>query len=142
MTNAVWLLCALPYWYFQVVMVILNPFIAGWLSFIPALGIVCLGLGVALGLIRKQVKLLLYLIPFLACEILVFVSGLCRGMRPADGAEPLQWLFLITYCAGVIYLIYLLKGMRLAATLLTVFSITYALFASFVSVMSLKDCWL
>jgi hypothetical protein len=82
MGNAIWLLRALPEWFFESIR---HPIIGGPLSAIPAFGVVCLAVGVVLGFARRQEKLLLFLLSPIASEVLVAISGIFRGRIPEGG---------------------------------------------------------
>lgn len=141
MGNAVWLFWALPKWFFSTVM---HPLDAGPLSTVPALGVIFLLAGLTLGLIGREPRLLLFLVPFAFSQIFVSIAGALRGqLRGASSELPLLLLlFVAAEVVLVIYLIYYLAGARGAAAAFAVFSLTYALFAAFVASMSFSDTWL
>ena len=139
MNSSFWLVLALPEWYFGA---ILDPFGAGPLSAVPAFGTLCLFVGLVLGLRRRTKGLLLFLIPAGLCEMLVAVAGAFRGQVQSSFAQPLLLGFLAVQLLISVYLIYRSKGARGAASALTLFSLTYALFASFIAVMAFTDSWL
>jgi hypothetical protein len=138
MGDAIWLFLAVPRWYFSSV---LNPFGAGILSLIPSLGILCLLLGVIFGFIQRQKKLLFFLFPLSASELLAVIAGFYRG-KVTDGGGIWMLLFIFAEILIAGFLIYRLKGARVLASLLAIFCVTYALFASFVARMSFSDSWL
>ena len=80
MGNAIWLLVALPTWFFAV---IAKPFAAGLLSAIPFFGILCLGAGAVLGAVRRQWQLLLFLLPVGLSELVVGTAGALRDVFAA-----------------------------------------------------------
>jgi hypothetical protein len=137
--NAVWLWLALPPWYFHS---ILAPFAGGSLTMVPALGVVCLGIGTLAGVIRRRTGLLLLLIPVVGSHVLVAVAGLFRGKVSGALSQPILLAFLALELLVSAYLIYRLKSARIEASILSVFVITYALFATFIATMAFGDNWL
>ena len=119
--NAVWLLRALPGWYFSQ-----APF--------SAAESLCLVVGVVLGISRRRLDPLLFLTPVLLSECYVAVAGWFRGQL--CGSSPLAWTveggFLLAQLCLIFLLVYRLKGARLAASGLALFRISYALFAALV----------
>lgn len=139
MYNALWLFFAVPQWY---VTTILAPFSAGPLTAIPALGVVCLIVGLVLGLMESRKGLLLFLLLPAASQGLVVVAGFMRGMLPNDGSHLYLSAFMVLQIAAAGYLVFRLRGARWAAFALSVFTVSYALFAAFVAGMSFTDVWL
>ncbi|WP_375427496.1 hypothetical protein [uncultured Sphingomonas sp.] len=139
MGNALWLVLALPKWYFST---ILAPLSAGPLTIVPAIGVICLVIGTALGILRKQKLLLAFIAPFLLSELFVAISGFYRGRLPGSAGNSILLIFLLLTLITSSYVLYRAKGARLTGTLLFVFSLTYALFAAFVAAMSFSDSWL
>jgi hypothetical protein len=141
MNNAAWLTLALPQWYFSA---ILDPLGAGPLSAIPAFGTVCLGIGVVLGFAAGGRSLLLFLIPAAITELFVAIAGVMRGLAPYDShiLSVVLCLFVGLQVILAVYLIFALKGARLAGTALALFSITYAIFGAFIAGMSFTNDWL
>ena len=141
MANAIWLLMALPSWYFGAAS---NPFSGGALTLVPAVGALSLIVGTILGVIQRKRDLLWFLVLFALSEMLVVIAGVMRGqVRPMSG--PLNvWLYVFLGLQLVLsgYLIYRIKGARTSATALGVFSVTYAATATFVAAMSFTDSWL
>lgn len=138
MGNAIWLAVAVPRWFFEGA---LRPFSAGILSLIVFIGTVCLLIGAICGLIQRHKKLLLFLLPLIASEILVIISGFYRGQVPSGGGK---WMlvFLVTEALMAGFLVYRLKGARVSASFLAIFCVAYAWFASFVAGMSFSNIWL
>lgn len=138
MGNAIWLLLVLPEWYFSSVTM---PLVAGPLSAIPAFGTICLVVGLVSGLIKRERRLALVIVPFAASELLVAIAGFWRG-EVADGiGQSVLIVFMVLQVAFALYLIYRMEDARLAGIALALFSVTYALFAAFVSAMSFGDVW-
>jgi len=133
MENALWLFQALPKWYFSTVM---HPLSADALSAVPALGTVSLADGLTLGLIGREPRLFLFLIPFAFSQFFMAVAGVLRGELPGASSTLPQLFFIVVQIVLVAYLIYYVAGARGAAVVLAAFSLTYALFASFVAAMS------
>lgn len=143
MGNAIWLLTALPSWYFEAA---LAPLSAGVLTIVPALGVLALIVGVILGGIKRQRELLWFLTLFGASELLVVVAGFERGQVRANGTESFLNTFFLSFLAAQLavsgYLTYRFKEARASALALSLFCITYAAAAAFVAAMSFTDSWL
>lgn len=139
MGSAVWLFLALPEWYFSA---ILAPFSAGVLSVVPAVGIVALVVGAVWGVAKRRLGLLVFLILPAASQALVAVSGFMRGDLRNHESEVILSTFLLLQAVAGGYLVFRLKGARLPASALSVFSLSYAFFASLVASMAFSDVWL
>jgi hypothetical protein len=142
MNNAIWLLTVLPNWYLEGAT---HPLSAGALTLIPAIGLLALAVGLILGAIKRRRELLWFLFPFALSEGLVAIAGIFRGSVPYGASTGLSIFFLVYLAAQLVafgYLIYHIKGARTAATALSIFSLSYALFATFVAGMSFTDSWL
>ncbi len=139
MGNAIWLFFALPVWYFST---IAAPFSAGMLSAIPALGIVCLIFGVVCGTLKRRLDLSMFLVLPAASQALVVVAGLMRGSLTVQVSEPMLATFVLLQIAFAGYFVFRLKGARLPAVALAIFTSSYAFFAAFVAGMAFADRWL
>ena len=139
MGNALWLFQALPEWYFSAAA---HPLSAGLLSAVPALGTVLFAVGLALGFIAREPRLLFFLIPFALSQFFVATAGVLRGQLPGTSTMLPQLLFIAVQIVLVTYLIYCVAGARRAAVALAAFSLTYAFFASFIAAMSFSNVWL
>lgn len=139
MGNAIWLFFALPEWYF---LSILAPFSAGVLSMIPAAGIVCLLVGAVWGAMKRRPGLLLFLLLPLASQVLVAVAGFMRGEVSHGVSEIVLSAFFWGQAAVAAFFVFRMNGARLPAGFLGLFSLSYAVFASFVASMSFSDVWL
>lgn len=139
MGDAIWLILALPEWFFSTV---LMPLAAGPLTLIPAIGTVCLVVGIVLGAMKRKASLLLFLVPASLSELLVGVAGFLRGQMRGNPTDWLLGAFLIFQFLLCGYLIWQAKGARVAAAPLAVFSVSYATFAAFVAAMAFNDTWL
>lgn len=139
MGNAIWLFFALPDWYFSC---ILAPFSAGMLTMVPAAGIVCLLVGAVWGAIKRRLGLLVFLLPPAASQALVAVAGFMRGSVDNDASGIILSAFFWLQLAVAAYFVFRLEGVRLPAVALSLFSLSYAWFASFVASMSFSDLWL
>ncbi|MGE0668561.1 MAG: hypothetical protein AB7O49_18555 [Sphingomonadales bacterium] len=137
--DALWLILATPQWYFRS---ILSPFSAGVFSAIPALGIVCLLAGAALGFRYRQKRLLMCGVPFILSVSFGGVAGLLRGEVPNGWADFIMYGFLAGQLILSVWLVYFARRAWPAAALLAVFSMSYALFAAFIAYMSFTDTWL
>jgi hypothetical protein len=114
----------------------------GLLTAIPALGTVCLMLGIGLALVRGRRSLLLFLIPLIASEAFVALAGMMRGDFRGETANPILLGFLAAQLIVSAWIVYRCRAALPAALLLAIFSISYALFAAFVAAMSFSDDWL
>ena len=139
MGNAVWLTLALPQWYFPA---LLAPFAAGPLTLIPASGALALLAGGGMAVVRRRREPLWFLVPAVASHVLVAVAGLMRGRLDQDASNPVLIAFLVAQLVLCGFLIWRLRRARVEAALLTVFAMTYALFAAFIASMSFNDVWL
>jgi hypothetical protein len=137
MGNAIWLLLALPLWYFSS---LTNPLAGGALTLIPTVGTFCLLAGVLIGIHSARRGLLLFFIPFGLSELVVSVAGLLRGQIADTGL--ILFPFVVVQLVLSVYLVFDLRGARIAASALAIFSFTYALFGAFVASMSFTDRWL
>lgn len=141
MGTAVWLFLAVPVWYSSS---ITSPLSAGPLTAIPAVGILSLAVGVVWGMLKRETRLVFFLLLPAASQILVVVAGFMRGAFESDSSHLAFWtwtfMLLQIACAG--YIVWRLKGARGPATALAVFTSSYALFAVFVATMAFADVWL
>jgi hypothetical protein len=139
MNNAFWLILALPEWYFAT---LLAPLSASYLSLVPAVGVVSFVVGTGIGIYRRNRGLWLFLIPFVLCEALVAFAGFNRGEIREAVSTPILLSFLALVVAISVWMIWRFKNARLPAVLLSVFTVTYALFATFIASMAFSDSWL
>lgn len=139
MGNALWLILALPQWYFSS---LLTPLAAGPLTLAPAVGALAFIAGVVDGVAIRQRRLFLFLIPFVFSEALVGIAGLLRGAAGGTASNFALVIFLVTQAALSGWLVYRVKGSRIPAAALAIFTLTYAAFAAFVATMSFSDTWL
>lgn len=139
MADAIWLFFAVPQWYAAT---ILAPFNHGILTLIPAAGIACLVIGTLLGAIKRRFDLLDFLgLPALS-QVLLAGAGFMRGQVDGGTGWFVVGAFLALQLAIAAYLVVRLEGARIPALFLSLFSLSYALFASFVALMSFSDQWL
>jgi hypothetical protein len=138
MGNALWFFMALAQWYFPCV---LAPFSAGPLTLIPAVGVVCLAIGAILGMRARAPSLLFFGVLALISHAYVALAGFLRGTMH-DSNSPMFLVFLLLQVVLAGYLVYRVKGARLPAIFLAIFTSTYAFFASFIAAMSFSDTWL
>ena len=139
MGDAVWLFFGLPQWFFWN---LVDPFGVGPLSIVPFVGILCLVAGVILGVRKRATFLWRFGLPVLASHALVAVAGFLRGALDASHVQIVVLSFMVVILGWSLFLVYKAKGSRIAALLLAVFSLSYAAYASFVSVMSFTDNWM
>lgn len=120
----------------------LAPLSSDPLTLVPAVGLTGLVVGIALGAMKRNATLLLFIIPALLSELLVGVAGLFRGQMRGDPTDWLIGAFLIVQLLLCSYLIWRAKGARIAAAPLAIFSMSYAAFATFIAMMAFNDTWL
>lgn len=142
MYSAIWLFIGVPKWYFGT---IFAPFSAGVFTLVPAIGVVALAIGALWGAMRRRFGLAVFLALPAASQMLVVVAGFMRGRV---GHNELHYIFfglsgfILLQLVAACYLVFRLTAARLPALALAIFSLTYALFASFVALMSFQDTWL
>jgi hypothetical protein len=139
MGNAIWLFFALPTWYFSTV---LGPFAGGPLTAIPAFGALCLVIGVVVAYLTRQSSVWVMVVSPIASQGLVVVAGFLRGQLPDGQTNVVTYPFIAAQVVLIGFLVYRMKSARIAASLLAVFCITYALFATVVATMSFNDAWM
>ncbi|MGO1080810.1 hypothetical protein [Inquilinus sp. CA228] len=102
------------------------PFALGPFTAVPALGVICLAVGSLLGVVRRQPRLLVFLIPVAASQALVVVAGLLGepGFWGADGGIYTIFLVLQIILASVLFS--RAQSAMPAAAALAVFSFAYA----------------
>lgn len=137
MGNAFWLLIAAPTWFFET---IAAPFGAGILSAVPAFGVVCLFVGLALSTQYRNPRLLYFLLPFAGSVGMTVIAGLFRGQLSDPG--PVLYSFLALQFVFIVFLVYKLREAWPPAVFFALFSMIYALWAYFISGMSFTDIWL
>jgi hypothetical protein len=134
-----WLAFAGPAFYLGAA---LQPFSAGYLSFIPLLGIVGLVIGIVVGCVQRKRVLFLFVFPFLLSEVFLTVGGLLRGQFLGTTWQTPSVIFAITQISAIVFVAYRGRKALVADFSLALFSLTYALFAWFIAGMSLSDTWL
>lgn len=139
MDDAIWLFFALAQWYFPT---IFSPLSAGYLTLIPAIGVVSLVFGVVLGIRARRRSLLLFGLLALASHVYVAIAGFFRGSLPGSDSHPLLLAFLLVEVVISCYLVYRLKGVRIPAIFLAIFTSSYAGMACFIAAMSFTNDWL
>lgn len=139
MGDAIGLVLVLPRSYLAAA---LTPLSAGILTAVPAVGTLCL-VAAAIGVLRREARLLPFMLPFALTEVLAAVTGALRGqVRKSSAGGGVLLAFLATQLLTSIYLTYSRKGARLPAVLLATFSITYAAHGAFIAAMAFDDSWL
>lgn len=138
MGNLIWLSCALPSWFVGAAM---RPFSGGVLTLVPAIGLLALLIGAAMGVIRRKPRLLLFLWPVAFSQLFVAAAGLFRGQL-VHGVDLVVGAFMVAQLLAAGYLIWRLNGARIEAAILSVFVACYGLFAGFIATMSFSDSWL
>ncbi len=141
MGNAIWLFLATPVWYLSALATLLVPGdrIFGLVALVGLLGLV---LGTVLGIKRRQAKLLWFLLSPLLSQVYVAFAGLLRGALASDPATLAFWIFMALQLAMLSFLLFRCRDARLPGAALSLFGISYALFAAFFAAMSFTDTWL
>jgi hypothetical protein len=139
MGNALWLMWGLPVWFFSTVA---HPFSTGPLSLIPFLGVISLVAGVICGVIKRDERLLPFLLSVSLSEVYVAVAGLLRGRVQDFPATVAGYGFIAVQLATVLLIAIRTKNPKVASLLLGIFCFTYALAAAFLAAMSFTNSWL
>ena len=142
MGNAIWLFWMVPVDYFWT---IVSPFSTDLLTIVPVLGILSLAIGVVTGIAKREKRLFLFLLLPAASQMLLIVAGFARGAlrhNPNHLSLWMFWTFILFQIAGAAYLAWRLKGARVPAAALGVFTSSYGFMAAFVASMALNDDWL
>jgi hypothetical protein len=137
MNDILWLFVSTPKWF------VLNSVrFDGPLNAIPALGMAALVVGLILAVIRREWRLTAFLVPFFASQVLLVIASLSRGRVAQGSADIILYAFLALQALLAAILIWRFRDSRLAASALAVFSLCYALFASFVATNAMANSWL
>jgi hypothetical protein len=137
MDDALWLFVSTPKWF------LLNSVkFEGPLSALPTLGVAALAVGLILAAIRREWRLTAFLVPLLASQVLLIIAGLTRGRVAQSSADIVLYGFLVLQAVLAAILIWRFRDSRMAASALAVFSLCYALFASFVATNAMANSWL
>ena len=123
MDDVIRLSAYLPEYFFSTIR---WPFLLGSFTAIPAFGVICLALGLVFGIVRRQPRLLVFLVPVAASHALVAVTGALGepGFGGADGGIYITFLVLQIILAS--YLSSRAQGALQAAAALALFSFAYA----------------
>lgn len=138
MGEATWLFYALPAWYFESA---LNPFSAGLLTLIPAIGGLCLFIGIIIGVWLRKPSLLWFFVSVVLSQAFVTLSGFFQGQLNNSVLWPIPGFALLQLLAIVLSLCASASAL-LPAALIAIFCISYALYAWFIAAMSLTGTWL
>jgi hypothetical protein len=136
MGDPVWNFLALPVTYFST---IFMPLSGGVVTAVPALGVVGLIVGVIWGIVVRRRGLLLFLTLPVASHALVAVGDSMRRSLPPENGMTILCAFLLLQLALAGYFIIRLKGARLPAAALAVFTSSYALLAAFFVMMGFPN---
>lgn len=139
MCNGLWLLLALPAWYFEAS---LHPLRAGVLSFFPFLGTLGLLAGAAMGLLKRRSSLALFFPSFAASECYVAIAGLLRGQLRGNASLVPFCIFVLVQLVLVGHFAYRARRAPLAVLAFTVFLLSYAFLAWLIGGMAFADSWL
>ena len=83
-----------------------------------------------------------FLVPFFASQVLLVIASLSRGRVAQGSADIILYAFLALQALLAAILIWRFRDSRMAASALAVFSLCYALFASFVATNAMANSWL
>jgi hypothetical protein len=132
---------ATPLWYIGACMANFSGAWSPVLVGVPLAGAVALVLGVIWGVCIGRSGLFGFVAPVLMSETFVTAAGFFRGRLRGDACSAVTGAFLVAVLIVCVALIVRLKGARVPAVLLTLFSIVYSLFAGFVATMAFKGAW-
>ncbi|ESQ90604.1 hypothetical protein ABAC460_08945 [Asticcacaulis sp. AC460] len=142
MGNAVWLMLALPTWFFGQAWQGLSRLDAQLLLLVPAIGVIALVVGCLAAAVLRKVGALWFLVPVLACELFVGVAGLMRGKL--SGPQAIWIGFLVVQLMVSAYLAFRLKPLKAKIWVgvpLIAFCMSFALEAAFIAAMAFPDTW-
>ncbi len=127
----------LPMWYF-------GSLASGGhaLEIVPWAGVVGLVLGIAWGTVKQQAPLCWFAVSPALTHVMVGIAFLFAGQMKLS---PSYWVlsgFLLLQLAVLGYLVFRFKGMRIPAVSLSIFGMSYAVFAAYVGGMALTNTWL
>jgi hypothetical protein len=137
MDDVLWLFVSTPKWFIQNSVNFEGP-----LDALPTLGMAALAVGLVLTVIRREWRLSAFLVPLFASQVLLVIAGVTRGRVAQDSADIILYSFLALQAILAAILIWRFRDSRLAASALAVFSVCYALFASFVATNAMANSWL
>lgn len=136
-----WLSYSLADWYLEAVFT--RTFNLWPLDVIAKVGALALVVGIVLGLAYRERRLLWFLVPVASGHGFVLMSAVyANSMLRPSRSEGVTVPFLVVELVVCAYLVYRLTGSRLAASLLSAFTLSYACFAAFIAQMSLTGDWL
>lgn len=134
-----WLLTALPIWFFNS---LFNPLGAGVFTIVPSIGVFFLIVGIGIGALQRYWALSAFVVAPTMSEVFVGMAGYFQGKLQEETTLYIIltfWAFQILLISG---LIYTSRGARLAAISLAIFCLTYAFFTGFVATMAFRNVWL
>lgn len=144
MGDAFWLLLVLPAWFARASFAFISGAgSTGWLGAVPTLGLLALvvGLGASAAVMDRRARLTWFLASPLLSEVFVAGARMFRGKVEAPTTGHATGAFLVVQLCLCLVLIANAKGARFAAMALSVFSVCYALFATFVAGMAFRGDW-
>lgn len=105
----------------------------------PYVAILCLAGCILIKADSPSPRLLQFLIPFGLSQALLALAGLIPGRMPDASGLLIAFLCIQIIVCGV--LIYRLRQIGIAASMLALFCVSYAVFASVAAGMSLQNTW-
>ena len=138
MTDAIVLLIQLPMWMLSS---IASPFSMGVFTLIPAVGGVCLAIGLTLAVRRRLGALWTFVTPPLVSHAFVVATGLYEPALEPAAAENVLGVFLLLQLGICLYLVHRHRTSWVPAALLAAFSLSYAFCAVPIASMTLTDTW-
>lgn len=139
MHAAASLIFSLPVWFLSTLQ---HPFGHGGLSGIPFAGILCLVFGVAVGVVRGQVRLLWFLAPLALSFAHVALAGLFHDRVRGLATLVVSLVFACVELASIGFALVRAKGGLLAAVPIAAFCLVFALFTAVVAAMAFSGEWL
>lgn len=139
MEAALGSLWVLPWWYFG--SLVLWPG-APVLQIVPWAGVIGLCVGLAWGTVKQQAALCRLAVSPVLSHAMVGIAFLFAGQMELSISYWLTSGFLLVQLAILSFLVFRFKGMRIPAVSLSIFGMSYALFAAYVGGMALTNTWL
>jgi hypothetical protein len=128
----------LPDWFF---FELSDPYDGGALTLVPALGMFGLSVGALFAILRPRWGLLLFAVPPLGSEALVYAAARFGRQVAAQWVDPALIAFLVAEAIWCGLAIRWSRGSRLAAGGFTLFGLCYALFATLLAARAFTNNW-
>ena len=125
-------LISLPMEFFELSM---RPFDGGALTLIPAVGVICLAIGLIAGAISRRAELIAFLLIPACCQIFIVVADSMNGELSTDMSGPIVWSFALSQFFIAYRLVERMRA-KFAATFLAWFSVAYSIITAFIAGMT------